>query len=123
MLGPAGRPSYTLAAYSGGTLSATNSVSSSNFYGFNAAPTRGKIAILAGGTGLYFRALIEGLAPMPESDPAIREAITADAAARGWPARVRSGRATARSSGCCSASSSGCARSQTEPGRAPIAFP
>jgi tRNA dimethylallyltransferase len=45
---------------------------------------RGKLPILAGGTGLYFRALIEGLAPMPEADPAIREAITADAAARGW---------------------------------------
>ena len=47
---------------------------------------RGKLPILAGGTGLYFRALIEGLAPMPEADPAIREAITVDAAARGWAA-------------------------------------
>jgi tRNA dimethylallyltransferase len=47
---------------------------------------RGKLPILAGGTGLYFRALIEGLAPMPEADPAIREAIAADAARRGWAA-------------------------------------
>ena len=45
---------------------------------------RGKLPILAGGTGLYFRALIEGLAPMPEADPAIRAAIAADAATRGW---------------------------------------
>ena len=47
---------------------------------------RGKLPILAGGTGLYFRALIEGLAPMPEADPAIREAITLEAATRGWAA-------------------------------------
>jgi tRNA dimethylallyltransferase len=47
---------------------------------------RGKLPILAGGTGLYFRALIEGLAPMPEADPAIRAAIAADAAVRGWAA-------------------------------------
>jgi tRNA dimethylallyltransferase len=47
---------------------------------------RGKLPILAGGTGLYFRALIEGLAPMPEADPAIRAAIAADAATRGWAA-------------------------------------
>lgn len=30
---------------------------------------RGKIPILAGGTGLYFRAALEGLAQMPEADP------------------------------------------------------
>jgi tRNA dimethylallyltransferase len=47
---------------------------------------RGKLPILAGGTGLYFRALIEGLAPMPEADPSIRAAIAADAAMRGWAA-------------------------------------
>jgi tRNA dimethylallyltransferase len=47
---------------------------------------RGKLPILAGGTGLYFRALLDGLAPMPEADPAIRESIAAQAAQRGWPA-------------------------------------
>lgn len=47
---------------------------------------RGRIPILAGGTGLYFRALLDGLADMPEADPASREAITADADARGWAA-------------------------------------
>ena len=30
---------------------------------------RGKLPILAGGTGLYFRALLQGLSPMPEADP------------------------------------------------------
>ena len=40
---------------------------------------RGRIPILAGGTGLYFRALLEGLSPMPEADPAVRAEIAAEA--------------------------------------------
>ena len=47
---------------------------------------RGKLPILAGGTGLYFQALLEGLAPMPEADPAVRATLAAEAAERGWPA-------------------------------------
>jgi tRNA dimethylallyltransferase len=48
--------------------------------------SRGKLPILAGGTGLYFRALLEGLARMPEADAAQRAAITAEAQAKGWAA-------------------------------------
>ena len=33
---------------------------------------RGKLPILAGGTGLYFHALLRGLADMPEADEAVR---------------------------------------------------
>ena len=47
---------------------------------------RGRLPILAGGTGLYFRALLNGLAEMPAADPAVRATIEADARARGWPA-------------------------------------
>ena len=47
---------------------------------------RGRMPILAGGTGLYFRALLEGLAAMPEADAAQRVAIRVDADARGWAA-------------------------------------
>ncbi len=47
---------------------------------------RGRLPILAGGTGLYFRALLEGLASMPQADSAMREAITSEAATRGWAA-------------------------------------
>jgi tRNA dimethylallyltransferase len=47
---------------------------------------RGKLPILAGGTGLYFRALLQGLSPMPEADPDTRADIEAEARARGWPA-------------------------------------
>lgn len=47
---------------------------------------RGRIPILAGGTGLYFQALTDGLADMPQADAALRAAISADAAMRGWPA-------------------------------------
>jgi tRNA dimethylallyltransferase len=47
---------------------------------------RGRLPILAGGTMLYFKALRDGLDDLPQADPALREAIEADAAARGWPA-------------------------------------
>lgn len=47
---------------------------------------RGKTPLLVGGTMLYFRAFLEGLAAMPAADPALRRAIEAEAAERGWPA-------------------------------------
>ncbi|WP_202839868.1 tRNA (adenosine(37)-N6)-dimethylallyltransferase MiaA [Luteimonas saliphila] len=47
---------------------------------------RGHLPILAGGTGLYFRALLRGLSPMPDADPATRAAIAAEAGDRGWAA-------------------------------------
>ena len=37
----------------------------------------GRLPILAGGTGLYIRTLIEGIAPVPEIDPAVRRAVRA----------------------------------------------
>lgn len=36
---------------------------------------RKRVPILVGGTGLYFKALLEGLAPMPPADPTLREAL------------------------------------------------
>ncbi|MFN3841776.1 MAG: tRNA (adenosine(37)-N6)-dimethylallyltransferase MiaA [Rehaibacterium terrae] len=47
---------------------------------------QGRVPLLVGGTGLYFHALLHGLSEMPEADPAVREAIAAEAAERGWPA-------------------------------------
>ena len=52
----------------------------------DAIVARGRIPILAGGTGLYFRALLEGLADMPHADERVRASITADADLRGWAA-------------------------------------
>jgi len=46
----------------------------------------GRVPLLVGGTGLYFRALLEGLSPMPAADPALRAEIAAEAARRGWSA-------------------------------------
>ena len=46
---------------------------------------RGKTPLLVGGTMLYFKAFLEGLADMPAADPAIRAQIEAEAQARGWP--------------------------------------
>ncbi len=50
----------------------------------DAALAQGRMPVLVGGTGLYFRALLHGLSPMPESDPDLRAAIAAEAHARGW---------------------------------------
>jgi len=47
----------------------------------------GKVPVLVGGTMLYFRALLQGLADLPQADVALRAAIDADAAAEGWPAQ------------------------------------
>ena len=46
----------------------------------------GKVPLLVGGTMLYFRALLFGLADLPQADPALRAEIDAAAAERGWPA-------------------------------------
>lgn len=46
----------------------------------------GRIPLLAGGTMLYFRTLLQGLSPLPEADPRIRAELEARAAAEGWPA-------------------------------------
>ena len=47
---------------------------------------RGRIALLVGGTMLYFKALIDGLDAMPAAYPAVRAVLDARAATLGWPA-------------------------------------
>ncbi len=46
----------------------------------------GKLPLLVGGTILYFKALVEGLAPLPEADAGVREEIARLAEEKGWPA-------------------------------------
>ena len=46
----------------------------------------GRVPLLAGGTGLYFRALESGLAALPPADAAVRGDIEREAARVGWPA-------------------------------------
>ena len=47
---------------------------------------RGKIPLLVGGTMLYYKALIDGLADMPAADPQVRAQIEEEAARLGWQA-------------------------------------
>jgi tRNA dimethylallyltransferase len=47
---------------------------------------RGRLALLVGGTMLYFKALVDGLDALPEADADIRAQLDARAAAEGWPA-------------------------------------
>ena len=48
--------------------------------------TRGRVPLLVGGTGLYFRALQRGLSALPKADPAFRARLADEAACLGWPA-------------------------------------
>lgn len=47
---------------------------------------RGRLPILAGGTGLYFHALLHGLSAMPGADPEMRARLAEEGERRGWAA-------------------------------------
>lgn len=49
----------------------------------------GRISLLVGGTMLYFKALLEGLSPLPPADPEVRARIEREAEAVGWQALHR----------------------------------
>lgn len=51
-----------------------------------AITARGKVPLLVGGTGLYFRALERGLSEMPVADQVLRARLQAEAERAGWPA-------------------------------------
>jgi tRNA dimethylallyltransferase len=51
-----------------------------------AITARGRVSLLVGGTGLYFRALEHGLSEMPSADADVRERLRAEAEREGWPA-------------------------------------
>ena len=48
--------------------------------------SRGRLPLLVGGTMLYYRALVHGIAPLPGADPALRRELDERAARLGWPA-------------------------------------
>ena len=47
---------------------------------------RGRIPLVVGGTMLYYRALAQGIDPLPPAEPELRRQIDARAARHGWPA-------------------------------------
>ncbi len=47
---------------------------------------RGRVAIVVGGSGLYLRALLAGISPIPPGDPAVRATLRSRLAAEGLPA-------------------------------------
>ena len=66
---------YSAAEFSADALSVMRQISAG-----------GRVPLLVGGTGLYFRALQQGLSDLPEADPATRARLAAEAKAVGWPA-------------------------------------
>lgn len=49
----------------------------------------GRIPLLVGGTMLYYKALLEGLSPLPPADPEVRQRIEQQASELGWDALHR----------------------------------
>jgi tRNA dimethylallyltransferase len=66
---------YSAADFSGDALQVMQQISA-----------RGRVPLLVGGTGLYFRALQQGLSDLPDANPALRERLFAEAQRIGWPA-------------------------------------
>ena len=54
-----------------------------------AAHAAGALPILVGGTGLYIRTLLDGIAPIPAIDPAIRATVRAMPVDEAWAALLR----------------------------------
>lgn len=52
----------------------------------DAITAAGKVPLLVGGTMLYYRALLGGLADLPDANPTIRAALDREADKEGWPA-------------------------------------
>ncbi len=50
----------------------------------SAIVAEGKIPLLVGGTMLYYKALLEGLSPLPSADPNVRRQIEEEAKHFGW---------------------------------------
>ena len=46
---------------------------------------RGKLPIICGGTMLYYKALVDGLSKLPQTDPKVRDEIAKEAELKGWP--------------------------------------
>lgn len=67
-------------SYSAGEFAADASVA------LDAIVARGRVPVVAGGTMLYLRALVAGIARLPRADLALRATLDAQAAASGWPA-------------------------------------
>lgn len=67
--------SYSAANFVRDALALINEMSANN-----------KIPLLVGGTLLYYKALVEGLSPLPAANPEVRQQLNAEAQQAGWPA-------------------------------------
>ncbi len=46
---------------------------------------RGALPVICGGTMMYYKALVDGMSPLPQTDPNVREKIASEAQVYGWP--------------------------------------
>lgn len=47
--------------------------------------SRGRMPIICGGTMMYYKALVDGLSPLPETDETVRSQVLQMAEEKGWP--------------------------------------
>lgn len=47
--------------------------------------SRGRMPVICGGTMMYYKALVDGLSPLPETDEKVRAQVNQMAQERGWP--------------------------------------
>ena len=69
------KESYSVANFRHDALEAMHDIAS-----------RGKIPLLVGGTMMYFKSLVDGLSPLPQSDEKIRKEIMQEVDKLGWQA-------------------------------------
>jgi tRNA dimethylallyltransferase len=65
--------SYSVAEFRRDALSAMADITS-----------KGRIPLLVGGTMMYYKALVDGLSPLPQSDQGVRDKLLKRAAEEGW---------------------------------------
>lgn len=81
-----GVPHYLFGAWDGATACSAADWAEAARSTIAAAHAEGALPILVGGTGLYIRTLLDGIAPVPAIDPEVRERVRAMPVAQSYAA-------------------------------------
>ena len=79
-------PHRLFGAWDGATACSAADWAKAARHEIDAAHTAGALPILVGGTGLYLRTLLDGIAPVPAIDPAVRDTVRAMAVSEAYAA-------------------------------------
>ena len=79
-------PHRLFGAWDGATACSAADWATAARHEIDAAHAAGALPILVGGTGLYLRTLLDGIAPVPAIDPAVRDTVRAMAVSEAYAA-------------------------------------